>query len=77
MTIEKIICGTLEEVGEYFSFVGTGQTKWHDDLGFDAQISSFKHSVGLIFYLDKKGGLKFERNWIFIRNYEHDAINFK
>ena len=76
MTVDKIICGTVEEIREYYSFVGkTPKTEWCKDMDFDKQVepllNSDKH-IGLIFYLDRRHGLSFVKTFIYIRKtYEY------
>jgi hypothetical protein len=73
MTEETILCGTLDEIKDYFSFVGPKDTFWASDLPLDKQLQTILDSnkyVGLVFYLSKRGGIHFERRWVFIREKE-------
>jgi hypothetical protein len=75
MTEETILCGTLDEIKDYFSFVGTKNTYWSVFLPLDKQLESVVNSdkmpVGLVFYLSKRGGgIHFEKKWVFIREKE-------
>lgn len=73
ITEEKLLCGTLEELSGYFSFVGVKEgTRWPNGANFEAQIHVDKKinnsNFRLIFHIEQVGeSISFIKNWIFIR----------
>jgi hypothetical protein len=70
LTEEKIVCGTLDELREYFSFVDGNKFEWVKDFPLERQLDPERTDspYRIVFYMRNKHPREIDRVWVFIRS---------